>query len=172
MSTFDTAQPIDDQALYQLLNSIIIFEKEPSASIDYLKFLQGQVAIEPWNNRAREKLDSLKRELLERENRNKQNLVILQKYADDSRVRVYITQQLSEGDWQKRIEIVRLLARLGTDWAVETLREISYRDAFQSEKSTAPDSYTDPDMVAMFPYESTWPVREKASEALKQLGKQ
>jgi hypothetical protein len=83
MSTFDTIQPIDDQTLDRLLNSIMYYEK--NTNDDFLKYLEGQTLViaAPWDQeKAREKLNSYKRELQEKEDKNKQNLAMLQKIVN------------------------------------------------------------------------------------------
>jgi hypothetical protein len=172
MSTPDIVQPMDDQTLYQLLNSILTYEKKTDD--DYLKFLEGQTlaAASPWDHqKAVDTLNAYKRQLQDEEDRDKHNLALLPKIAADPRLRQYFTRQLSEKDWQGRLKVVRLLAGLETDWAVVMLRQIAVSDPFHYEKSTAPDHYSDPDARASFAETSFWPVREKAHEALKQLGK-
>ena len=169
MTNLESVLPLDDEALRRLLYSVVEFEKISWAQDQSLKSLEQKAA---WDNEARKRLDELKRELQRNESIYNGEVIRLRKYADDTRVKEYIKKKLSEGGWQERIKIVKLLVILGTDDAVEILRDISLHDPFCSEESTAPDYYTDPDVIDMFPKREIWDVRDAANRGLSKLGKQ
>jgi len=163
----DPFQPIDDDLLRSLLYSVTEYEEETYTERELKKRLEQEAT---WDNTARQRLNSLIEELQRRKNKNEGDKNTLQKYKDDPRVNEYINEGLSKKFYKDRIKIVNLLVTLGTEWAVEKLRDVSRNDTFYSEESTAPDYLTDPDVIDRYPIRKVWDVRNEAVKGLKKLG--